>query len=135
MVVIRAYKTEEVGFEPTEPFWSSPVFKTGPFNRSGTPPRLPHHRIRCPRRGQKWRFPNGIGLSCANRRLVVVRSVCYARLQQAEQNCTSNWHAGWRAVCNNLQRRRIGPGGHGNLLGRLQKVGQHVQRRGQVAGV
>ena len=29
---------EEVGFEPTEPETGSPVFETGPFDHSGTPP-------------------------------------------------------------------------------------------------
>src|SRR5262249_14254975 len=29
---------EEVGFEPTVPQCGTPVFETGPFNHSGTPP-------------------------------------------------------------------------------------------------
>ena len=29
---------EEVGFEPTVPRSGTPVFETGPFNHSGTPP-------------------------------------------------------------------------------------------------
>lgn len=33
-----AGETEEVGFEPTDGQDPSPVFKTGPFNHSGTPP-------------------------------------------------------------------------------------------------
>lgn len=36
-------KAEEVGFEPTEPETGSPVFETGPFNHSGTPPK---HSVR-----------------------------------------------------------------------------------------
>ena len=32
-------KAEEVGFEPTEPRSGSTVFKTVPFNHSGTPPK------------------------------------------------------------------------------------------------
>ena len=31
---------EEVGFEPTVPRRGTPVFETGPFNHSGTPPRV-----------------------------------------------------------------------------------------------
>ena len=31
-------KAEEVGFEPTVPRRGTPVFETGPFNHSGTPP-------------------------------------------------------------------------------------------------
>jgi hypothetical protein len=31
-------ETEEVGFEPTVPRSGTPVFETGPFNHSGTPP-------------------------------------------------------------------------------------------------
>lgn len=38
---------EEVGFEPTVPETGTPVFETGPFNHSGTPPgyRRRGHRI------------------------------------------------------------------------------------------
>ena len=34
---------EEVGFEPTEPRNGSTVFKTVPFNHSGTPPKITRH--------------------------------------------------------------------------------------------
>jgi hypothetical protein len=33
---------EEVGFEPTVPRSGTPVFETGPFNHSGTPPSRRH---------------------------------------------------------------------------------------------
>ena len=36
---------EEVGFEPTVPETGTPVFETGPFNHSGTPPSLPFTRL------------------------------------------------------------------------------------------
>jgi hypothetical protein len=32
------FTAEEVGFEPTVPGTGTPVFETGPFNHSGTPP-------------------------------------------------------------------------------------------------
>lgn len=32
------WQAEEVGFEPTVPETGTPVFETGPFNHSGTPP-------------------------------------------------------------------------------------------------
>ena len=35
---ITTQTAEEVGFEPTEPETGSPVFETGPFDHSGTPP-------------------------------------------------------------------------------------------------
>ena len=35
---IATETAEEVGFEPTEPETGSPVFETGPFDHSGTPP-------------------------------------------------------------------------------------------------
>lgn len=33
-------KAEEEGFEPSVPGTGTPVFETGPFNHSGTPPDL-----------------------------------------------------------------------------------------------
>jgi hypothetical protein len=36
---IVGLQAEEVGFEPTVPETGTPVFETGPFNHSGTPPR------------------------------------------------------------------------------------------------
>jgi hypothetical protein len=40
----RSTEAAGVGFEPTSPRGLA-VFKTAPFDRSGTPPR-PHHRTR-----------------------------------------------------------------------------------------
>jgi hypothetical protein len=37
---VEDLEAEEVGFEPTEPETGSPVFETGPFDHSGTPPGL-----------------------------------------------------------------------------------------------
>src|ERR1700684_4101842 len=36
----KALSAEEEGFEPTVPRRGTPVFETGPFNHSGTPPGL-----------------------------------------------------------------------------------------------
>jgi integrase len=41
-VVSHSGVTEEVGFEPTVPRCGTPVFETGPFNHSGTPPAFNH---------------------------------------------------------------------------------------------
>ena len=35
---VPVWPAEEVGFEPTVPRSGTPVFETGPFNHSGTPP-------------------------------------------------------------------------------------------------
>jgi len=49
-------KTVGVGFEPTVSTRPTPVFKTGPFNRSGTPPALLRRRFRSIRRTQSILF-------------------------------------------------------------------------------
>ncbi len=36
---------EEVGFEPTVGYKPTPVFKTGAFNHSATPPDPTHHTV------------------------------------------------------------------------------------------
>ena len=51
--LVRDTGAEEVGFEPTEPETGSPVFETGPFNHSGTPPGVVHRLIVA--RGRTWR--------------------------------------------------------------------------------
>jgi hypothetical protein len=38
MTIFQDFLAEEVGFEPTVPGTGTPVFETGPFNHSGTPP-------------------------------------------------------------------------------------------------
>ena len=40
LLKIGGQEAEEVGFEPTVPRRGTPVFETGPFNHSGTPPRV-----------------------------------------------------------------------------------------------
>src|SRR5690606_17214380 len=44
-------QAEGVGFEPTVTTSATPVFETGPFNHSGTPPRL-HSLVQ-----RRWRAP------------------------------------------------------------------------------
>ncbi len=49
---------EEVGFEPTVPRSGTPVFETGPFNHSGTPPEHTRSRLTS-QQNSPWRIHHG----------------------------------------------------------------------------
>ena len=38
MGLLQTHEAEGVGFEPTEPFWGSPLFESGTLNHSDTLP-------------------------------------------------------------------------------------------------